>query len=279
MNGSARWSAVVARDPVTDGKFVYAVKTTKIFCRPTCKARLARRSNVEFFDHPAEAQAAGYRECKRCQPLLTGLYTPEVDKVKRACDLLAMLPDNAPLPGLERLAKEAHLTKHDFHRLFKKETGLTPREYAIATLKASKSEASSSTNTTPITPLSGDVQATFNSEDHNLVFMDFDESAFANESPVNFDYIFFHYNIVETTYGRLLIAFQYGRICKLEFGGNDTELLANLDKLFPALHHFHYPSALATTEAETFQRHAEAVVEALETPSGKILLVPITLSL
>ncbi|KAK3686885.1 hypothetical protein LTR37_019369 [Vermiconidia calcicola] len=261
MNESARWSAVVARDPTTDGKFVYAVKTTKIFCRPTCKARLARRSNVDFFDHSAEAQAAGYH------------------KVKKACDLLATLPENAPLPGLERLAEEAHLTKHHFHRLFKKETGLTPREYAIATRKASKSETSSSNSTTPITPQSGDMQSTFNGDDDDMVFTDFDESAFAQESLVDFDSVFIYYSIVETTYGRLLIAFQYGKICKLELGTTEVELLASLDSSFPALHHFHFPKALATMEAKTFQEHTDAVVEALENPSGKILSVPIILSL
>ena len=61
-----RWQAVEARDPAAVGHFVYAVRTTGIYCHPNCKSRLAKRGNVEFFDTPALAEAAGYRACKRC---------------------------------------------------------------------------------------------------------------------------------------------------------------------------------------------------------------------
>ncbi len=136
-----KWTSVFSRDPQADGHFVYAVKTTRCFCRPTCKARLPRRSNVEFFDTPAQAQAAGYRACKRCQPLLPS-YTPELDKIRKACNLLDALPNDAALPSLDRLSEEAGLTKYHFHRLFKRATGVTPRQYALCRRSKATNEPS-----------------------------------------------------------------------------------------------------------------------------------------
>lgn len=130
---AARWAAVKARDVAADECFVYCVKTTKIFCRPTCKARLARRSNVELFcETSKEAEAAGYRACKRCRPELVK-YVPEADRmIEQVRETLDDLPPHSPLPKLEDLAAQAGLTKHHFHRCFKKATGLTPREYALS---------------------------------------------------------------------------------------------------------------------------------------------------
>ncbi|TKX22527.1 hypothetical protein C1H76_5310 [Elsinoe australis] len=137
-----RWAAIVARDKAFDGAFVYCVKSTKIYCRPTCAARLARRANVHFCDTAADAEAAGFRPCKRCKPELFS-HTPQDDKVQQACSTICRFslgPDN---PRLEDLAREVGLTKHHFHRLFKKKTGLTPRQYAEA-LRASDSETMTS---------------------------------------------------------------------------------------------------------------------------------------
>ena len=134
-----KWTAVANRDTTADGAFVYCVKTTKIFCRPVCKARLARRSNVEFFAIAEQAERAGYRACKRCRPDLSH-FTPEADRINEVCKMLRSAPKHAPLPQLERIARHAGLTKHHFHRLFKRETGLTPRQYAIASRNSGRSD-------------------------------------------------------------------------------------------------------------------------------------------
>ncbi|WP_279608813.1 Ada metal-binding domain-containing protein, partial [Burkholderia anthina] len=76
---------LVARDADADGAFFYAVKTTGVFCRPTCASRMPRRQNVSFFDDPAAARAAGFRACKRCQP---EREPREVEIVRRACAVL-----------------------------------------------------------------------------------------------------------------------------------------------------------------------------------------------
>lgn len=122
-----RWRQVVARDASADGSFVYAVRTTGVYCRPSCPSRRARPENVGFFATPAAAEAAGYRQCKRCNP--RGLSTAEANAalVIAACRLIEAA--ETP-PALDALAEATGLSPFHFHRLFKAQTGLTPREYA-----------------------------------------------------------------------------------------------------------------------------------------------------
>lgn len=282
MTDDERWLAVVARDPAWDGKFFYCVKTTKIFCRPTCKARLARRANVEFYNTPAEAQAAGYRACKRCQPLLAS-YTPEADKIKKVCDILDTLPETAPLPGLDKLSAEAGLTKHHFHRLFKRETGLTPRQYAIASRRSdTNSESTSSTAMTPITPVTHNIETPFIADDEFFALPNVDPLLFGGEKDLSAELEAFvvYYRIIETTFGLLLVAFLNQQVCKLELGMSEPELLEILEATFPSSYYLHSPVELADGgDAVTFRQRIEAVVEALENPSGKVLDIPASLRL
>ena len=87
-NDTRKWLAVQSRDKKADGLFVYAVRTTKIFCRPVCKARLARRSNVAFYSSAQEAESAGYRACKRCKPTASGVM-PEEAAVNKVSDTMS----------------------------------------------------------------------------------------------------------------------------------------------------------------------------------------------
>jgi methylphosphotriester-DNA--protein-cysteine methyltransferase len=122
-----RWQALVDRDPEADGAFIYCVTSTKVYCRPTCSARLALRSNIVYFDTMKEAVAAGYRPCRRCNPDVS-----EMNSQRRAvgsvCNLIHSLePDK--VPRVKKLAESVGLTLWHFHRLFKRYTGLTPRQY------------------------------------------------------------------------------------------------------------------------------------------------------
>ena len=281
MNDNARWSAVVARDPNANGAFVYCVWTTKIFCRPTCKARLARRSNVEFFDTAGQAQAAGYRPCKRCRPQLPS-YAPEADKIQKACDVIQSLPTETPLPALDRLAKKVGLTKHHFHRLFKRETGLTPREYAIACRSGANSEPNDSIGTTPTTPSTWALDPQVPIDDRHAALPDVEQSTSnpAKESvAADGDILIIHYKVLETMYGCLLVAFQDCQVRKLELGSVEWELLQSLDWSFPSLHHLHCPLELADRQdVAIFDQQINAIIEALEHPSGKMVPLPLALS-
>lgn len=122
-----RWSAVLARDPRADGQFVYAVKTTGIYCRPSSLARLPKPENVEFFDTAEQAQAAGYRPSKRAAADQTDVTAQHSALVATAC---RQIESAETLPSLKELAEVAGMSSFHFHRVFKAITGLTPKGYA-----------------------------------------------------------------------------------------------------------------------------------------------------
>lgn len=124
-----RWAAVVARDASQDGAFVFSVRTTGVYCRPSCSARAARPENVRFHASGADAVAAGFRPCKRCTPDLPSLAKRHAALVTEACRRIEAAPEP---PKLEQLAAGAGVSAFHFHRVFRSVTGLTPRAYAIA---------------------------------------------------------------------------------------------------------------------------------------------------
>ncbi|QLP07139.1 bifunctional DNA-binding transcriptional regulator/O6-methylguanine-DNA methyltransferase Ada [Klebsiella oxytoca] len=123
-----RWQAVCERDARADGQFVFAVLTTGVCCRPTCRSRRALRENVRFYPDVATAQAEGFRPCKRCQPEQSDPQQQKVEKVAAACRLLEQ---ETPMT-LEALARQAALSPFHFHRLFKSVTGMTPKAWQQA---------------------------------------------------------------------------------------------------------------------------------------------------
>jgi AraC family transcriptional regulator of adaptative response/methylated-DNA-[protein]-cysteine methyltransferase len=124
-----RWAAVVARDAAADGKFFYSVKTTGVYCRPSCAARRARPENVAFYASGADAERAGFRPCQRCKPDQISLAEQRAARVAAACRVIEAA--ETP-PRLAELADRAGLSPYHFHRVFKAVTGLTPKTYAAA---------------------------------------------------------------------------------------------------------------------------------------------------
>lgn len=150
LTSAQRWQAVVNRDATVDS-FVYAVLTTKIYCRPSCSARLARRANVKFYNTPSEAENAGFRPCKRCQPQsgrTAAQSNPQTAIIYKACEQIRDELAAGLKPSLQGLATRAGLTSSHFHRVFKKHTGVTPGQYARGLL------VSTSTCTATTRPLS-----------------------------------------------------------------------------------------------------------------------------
>lgn len=122
-----RWQAVRDRDANADGFFVYGVRSTRIYCRPICKARLARRANVSFYDTPHGAREAGFRACKRCKPEMEG-FMPE-DAAVRKIRAFVSSGGGDGVMSLGQMARRTGLSKWHFHRVFKKCVGVTPVEY------------------------------------------------------------------------------------------------------------------------------------------------------
>jgi len=123
----SRWRALAARDRTADGRFVYAVRTTGIYCRPSCGARRPRPENVRFYRTGSDAERAGFRACRRCRPDRSVSKTGET-----IAELCRYLETANETPALEVLAARAGLSPWHLHRLFKSATGLTPKAYAAS---------------------------------------------------------------------------------------------------------------------------------------------------
>lgn len=125
----SEFDAICARDPALDGQFFYAVRTTGVYCRPSCAARPALRQNLSIHPSCAAAEAAGFRPCKRCRPNEPSLAFRHDQAVERAC---RMIEAADTLPTLVALAAAAGLSPYHFHRVFRAVTGITPKAYASA---------------------------------------------------------------------------------------------------------------------------------------------------
>jgi AraC family transcriptional regulator of adaptative response/methylated-DNA-[protein]-cysteine methyltransferase len=125
----ARWEAVKRRDRAADGAFYYSVRTTGVYCRPSCGARLPRRENVGFHASPAAAEKAGFRPCRRCRPTEAALAERQAAAVAKACRAIERA---AEMPSLAALARTAGMSRFHFHRVFKSVTGVTPKAFAAA---------------------------------------------------------------------------------------------------------------------------------------------------
>jgi methylphosphotriester-DNA--protein-cysteine methyltransferase len=141
-----RWSAIVSRNPDAAAAFVYAVKTTGIYCRPDCKARLARRANILFFDSGPLAEEAGYRACKRCKPelLASQQEDPLFGKIRHAVYLVEDHASRGQKISLGSLSQQVGLSKWHLLRVFRRIQGLSPHEMATAIINALETEVDAS---------------------------------------------------------------------------------------------------------------------------------------
>jgi AraC family transcriptional regulator, regulatory protein of adaptative response / methylated-DNA-[protein]-cysteine methyltransferase len=129
ITGDPRWLAVVKREKTADGTFYYSVKTTGVYCRPSCASRLARPENVLFHQTPEDAERVGFRACKRCKPKGASLIKENAARISRVCRLIDGSEESL---SLDQLAKYAGMSVFHLHRTFKAITGLTPSGYAAA---------------------------------------------------------------------------------------------------------------------------------------------------
>jgi AraC family transcriptional regulator of adaptative response/methylated-DNA-[protein]-cysteine methyltransferase len=221
-----RWASVVSRDPSADGAFYYSVETTGVYCRPSCAARRAKPENVRFHLTPADAEAAGFRPCKRCKPDQVSLEEQKATKIADACRLIEGADE---VPTLAGLAEAAGLSTYHFHRVFKAVTGLTPKDYASAhrTKRVRDQLARSNTVTEAI------YDAGFNSSgrfyeksDEMLGMTPTDYRAAGANAEIRFA-------VGECSLGSILVAKSAKGVCAILLGDDPDVLLRNLQDSFP----------------------------------------------
>lgn len=208
------FAAFDARDRSLDGRFVGAVKTTGIYCKPSCPARRPLRENVEFFDTPEAARAAGYRACKRCLPDDVGR---DGEGVARA---IALISASEGALSLDQLAAAAGYAPHHFHRIFKRATGVTPAAY-VRGARAKRAEAAlddavSVTEAIYAAGYSG--PSRFYAQ--SIARLGMSPSAWKNGGAG----IIIRWAIVPTTLGAMLLAATDKGICRLSFDEDESEL-------------------------------------------------------
>jgi AraC family transcriptional regulator of adaptative response/methylated-DNA-[protein]-cysteine methyltransferase len=125
----ARWAAVQRRDAQADGVFYYSVRSTGVYCRPSCGARAPVRSNVDFHASCMEAEAAGFRACLRCKPDQPSLAERRAGAVAEACRLIDAIDGT---PDFDAVARAVGMSRFHFQRVFKAHAGVTPKAYAAA---------------------------------------------------------------------------------------------------------------------------------------------------
>lgn len=221
-----RWASVVAKDKDADGSFFYSVRTTGVFCRPSCGGRLARPENVCFYATTEEAEQAGFRACKRCKP--TGLSLTEVNaaKIAKACRRIEKAEE--PL-SLEELAGIAGISRFHFHRTFKAVTGLTPVEYADAA-RAKRVRATLSkdqTITDAIYDAGYNSSSRFYSSSDRMLGMT--PKSFRNGGK---DTVI-HFAVGECSLGSILVAKSDRGVCAVLLGDDPDSLARDLQDKFP----------------------------------------------
>jgi AraC family transcriptional regulator of adaptative response/methylated-DNA-[protein]-cysteine methyltransferase len=221
-----RWAAIVARDVNADGMFYYAVKTTGVYCRPSCAARLARPENVRYYESGAEAEKDGFRPCKRCKPNQTSAVAQNANKIARACRLIEQ---SRKAPSLAQLAKFAGMSIYHFHRLFKSITGLTPKDYAAAhwNSRLRTSLRKSATVTDAIYSTGFNSSSRFYERADNALGMTPSQfRAGGNETDI-------YFAIGECSLGSILVAQSTRGVCSILIGDDPATLVCDLQVRFP----------------------------------------------
>lgn len=221
-----RWTAILARDPKADVLFVYGVKTTGVYCRPSSASRLPRPENVEFFDTPQQAEAAGYRPSKRAAGDQTQLAAHYAQLVASACRQIELAETQ---PSLKDLAQQAGLSPFHFHRVFKSVTGLTPKGYASA--HRSRKMRDGLKDQRSVTQALYD--AGFNSNSR------FYESAnqllgmTPSEYKAGGSHNQIHFAVGQCSLGAILVAQSHRGVCAILLGDDPDKLVRDLQDQFP----------------------------------------------
>lgn len=222
------WAAVLSRDSSFDGRFVYAVRSTGVYCRPTCPSRRPRQSQAVFFTVPEDASRAGYRPCRRCRP---DMPDGDAELVRRACEYIdECIGDRNSVPSLTELTDAVGVGASRLLRVFKRETGLSPAQYArgkrLGRFKA-EVRAGSSVSNAMYDAGYGSSSRLYENAAEQL-----------GMTPASYRKggagAVIRYIVTESELGGLLVAGTSTGVCAVKLGDDHDVLIAELAEEFPA---------------------------------------------
>ncbi len=258
-NDSQRWAAVIRRDANADGHFFYSVKTTGVYCRPSCAARRAHRENVLFHPSCEAAEQAGFRPCKRCQPNKAALCEEYATAIATACRSIKAADGT---PSLETLARSAGMSRFHFHRVFKKLMGITPKAYAAAH-RAERLRTALGRRSTVTTAI---YEAGYNSNsrfyEESLATLGMRPSTFRNGGRG----ATIRFAVGECFLGPILVASSDKGVCAILLGNDPAQLVRDLQDRFPR-------ASLVGGDSD-YERLISRVVRFVEQP-GTALSLPL----
>lgn len=248
---SARWAAVAGRDPAADGRFVYAVRTTGVYCRPTCRSRRPRPENVRYYPTPAAATAHGFRPCRRCHPEAAG-YGPSgragADAVRRAVAYIQA--QEAGTPPLADVARAAGLSPAHLQRTFARLVGVSPRAYAQALLRERWKSALRRGASVSRAAWDAGYGSSRQLYEQGADALGMPPAAYRSGA----EGVALRYTVVDTPVGRMLLAATARGLCAAWFGGSDAALERELAAEFPGARRERDDRALAELAGDV-RRH------------------------
>jgi AraC family transcriptional regulator of adaptative response/methylated-DNA-[protein]-cysteine methyltransferase len=244
------WQAVETRDARFNGVFVYGVRSTGVYCKPSCPSRRPRREKVEFFGALEEAEASGFRACLRCKPREAAAPDPRAELVLRVCRRIE--ERYAAAPTLEELGAESGVSPHHLQRTFKSLTGITPRQYAAALrLRLFKSRVKEGADLTAAIYDAGYGSSSrlYESASDRLGMTPATYRRKGKGMKIT-------YAIADSRLGRMLVAATERGVCSVQLGDADEELEAALAAEYPAAEISRDEARLGDT-VEGILRHLE----------------------
>ncbi|HXW05725.1 MAG TPA: bifunctional DNA-binding transcriptional regulator/O6-methylguanine-DNA methyltransferase Ada [Vicinamibacterales bacterium] len=252
-----RWDAVLRRNRAADGRFFYSVRTTGVYCRPSCPSRRPRRENVRFHATAADAEREGFRPCRRCRPAAISTADPHAAAIGRA---IRLIEESETPPALEALADAAGLSRFHFHRVFRAATGMTPRAFAEAhrATRVRQTLVESATVTEAIYGAGFNSSGRFYSQASEVLGMT--PAAYragGAGATVRFA-------VGRCRLGSVLVAATTRGVCAISLGGDPDALVRDLQDRFP--------HATLTAGDPSFDRLVATVIAFVEAPADGLSL-------
>ncbi len=259
MENEIYWKAVQSNDKRFDGAFVYSVRTTGIYCRPSCSSRLPNRDNVEFFPDPAKAESRGFRACLRCRPT----SEKPLPQVRKVIDAAELLESEETIP-LDSLAAKVGLSPAHFQKLFKELVGVSPKKFAeakrIERFKRGIRDGGGVTDAMYDAGF-GSSSRLYEGVSRKLGMTPGAYSKKGNNMKIE-------YTVADCELGKLLVAQTAKGVCAVAFGDDEAKLVADLEAEFS--------NAAIDSASDSLRKTVAAVVGSLS-GSNRSLDLPLDL--